>query len=139
MREALYERAPGAAIAGFMVQRMGGGLGEAVVGLTRDPVVGPMVTVGLGGTLAEIYADIAVRPAPVTHTTAAAMIEEIRGFAPLRGYRGAEKGDLGGLAAVVVALSRLALAPRVLEAEMNPVLVAGDGVVAVDALIRLGG
>jgi succinyl-CoA synthetase beta subunit len=67
------------------------------------------------------------------------MIASIRGFAPLRGYRGARPGDLESLAQLASALSRLMLDPRVAEAEINPVIIGpeGDGAVAVDALIRL--
>jgi acyl-CoA synthetase (NDP forming) len=137
MRARLARLAPAARLRGYLVQQMGIGLGEAVIGLTRDPVCGPMISVGAGGVLAEIHADIATRPAPVTVETAAAMIDAVRSFAPLRGYRGAPEGDLTALAATVAALSTLALSPRVLEAEINPVLVGADGVLAVDALLRL--
>jgi acyl-CoA synthetase (NDP forming) len=137
MRNRLGRTAPDAQIKGYLVQQMGSGLGEAVIGLTRDPVCGPLVSVGAGGTLAEIYADIATRPAPVTIETAQTMLAEVRGFAPLRGYRGARPGDLASLAKAVAALSHLALAPRVQEAEVNPVLVGEVGVMAVDALLHL--
>jgi hypothetical protein len=137
MRQRLAERAPSVRLRGFLVQQMGRGLGEAVIGLTRDPVCGPMISVGAGGVLAEIHADIATRPAPVTPDTATAMIDAVRSFAPLRGYRGAPKGDLAALAKVLADVSVLALAPRVIEAEINPVLVGAHGVIAVDALLRL--
>jgi succinyl-CoA synthetase beta subunit len=67
------------------------------------------------------------------------MIAEVRGLAPIRGYRQLPKGDLAALARTIVSVSRLALrrARRVLEAEINPLLVGreGEGVVAVDALV----
>ncbi|MBJ3776461.1 acetate--CoA ligase family protein [Acuticoccus mangrovi] len=131
--------APGFHRRGILVQEMVKGLGEALVGLTRDPLVGPMVTVGAGGVLAEIYRDAAVRPAPVDRATARAMVAEVKGFALLAGYRGAPRGDLEALAAVVEAVSRLAIAPNVAEAEINPVLVLpeGQGALMLDALIRL--
>jgi hypothetical protein len=73
------------------------------------------------------------------------MIEEVRGLAPIRGYRGMPEGDLDALAAAVAAVSALALAegPAVVEAEINPLMVKeksqgkGGGVVAVDGLIVL--
>jgi succinyl-CoA synthetase beta subunit len=63
------------------------------------------------------------------------MIAEVRGFAPLRGYRNLPRGDLQALAAVVSAVSALALSREIAEAELNPVLVRENGVVAVDALV----
>ena len=139
MRARALERAPDLRIEGALVQRLERGLGEAIVGLARDPVAGPIVSVGVGGVLAEIYADLALRPAPVGAATARAMVEEVRGLAALRGHRNAPRGDLDALAEAIARLSLLALDARVDEAEINPLLVRGDGegVVALDALIRV--
>lgn len=130
---------PQADITGVLVQRMESGLAEALVGYRRDPVAGPVVVVGAGGILTELYNDAAVRVAPVTKDTARAMIAEVRGLATVAGYRGGAQGDLEALADVIVRVSGLALidAPLVLEAEMNPVVIKADGVVAVDGLIVL--
>jgi succinyl-CoA synthetase beta subunit len=67
------------------------------------------------------------------------MIAEVRGLAPLAGYRGKPKGDLDALARAMVALSTLATDPSIVEAEINPLIVrpAGQGVIAVDALVKL--
>jgi acyl-CoA synthetase (NDP forming) len=133
------KKAPGARIDGVVVQEMVKGLGEAIVGFRRDPRVGPVVVVGIGGILAEVYGDVSVRPAPVDLTVARAMIAEVKGFAPLRGFRGLPEGDLDALAAIVVAISHLAIAdaPRIAEAEINPVIVRAkdQGAVAVDGLV----
>jgi acyl-CoA synthetase (NDP forming) len=128
---------PGARLDGVVVQRMETGLAEAIVGYRDDPLVGPIVLVGAGGTLAEIYRDYALRLAPVTAEEAAAMIAEVKGLATIRGYRNLPRGDVAGLARAVAALSRLALVPGrpVAEAEINPMIVKGDGVVAVDGLV----
>lgn len=140
MRQTVASRRPDAGIEGFLIQKMATGLGEAIVGLTRDPVVGPIISVGFGGVLTEIYQDLSLRPAPVGPGTAAGMLDEVKGFALLRGYRGAPPGDLAALADAVAAISRLAGHPRVREAEINPVLIgpAGQGVTAADALVILG-
>jgi len=116
------------------------GLGEAILGYRVDPQVGPLVLIGAGGTLAEIYRDVALRPAPLTLAEALAMIDEVRGFAPLAGYRNAPRGDLAALAEAIVAFSALAAVPEVREAEINPLIVKaeGQGVVGVDALLVLG-
>jgi succinyl-CoA synthetase beta subunit len=67
------------------------------------------------------------------------MIAEVRGLIPLSGYRGKPKGDLDALAQAIVALSQLAQDTSVAEAEINPLIVrpAGEGVIAVDALVKL--
>lgn len=126
---------------GVLLQPMQTGLGEAIVGLRRDPVAGPVVIVGAGGLMAETYRDLATRTAPVSREEALAMIGEVRAFAPLRGARGQARGDLDALADAVAALSRLALAsgPAIAEAEINPVLIRpeGEGVLAVDGVVLL--
>jgi acetate---CoA ligase (ADP-forming) len=69
------------------------------------------------------------------------MVLAVKGLATVRGYRGLPKGDIESLAAAVEALSSLALVPRVLEAEINPMIVRaeGAGVIAVDGLVRVAG
>jgi hypothetical protein len=120
-----------------LVQEMQSGLAEAIVGYRDDPVIGPLVLVGAGGVLAEVYRDYALRIAPVSETEAAEMIEQVKGLATIRGYRNLPRGDVKALAQAVSALSRLALARGrpVCEAEINPLVVKADGVVAVDALV----
>ncbi|MDX5359745.1 MAG: acetate--CoA ligase family protein [Alphaproteobacteria bacterium] len=141
MPERVAQAHPEAAIAGVLVQRMEKGLGEVLAGYRRDPVVGPIVTVAMGGVLAELYRDAAIRPAPVTVETAREMIAEVRGLKALSGWRGLPRGDLDALAEAIAALSQLG-APgleRVAEAEVNPLLVKaeGAGVAALDALVVL--
>jgi hypothetical protein len=95
-----------------------------------------------GGILAEIHRDRSLRLAPVDLAEAKAMIGEVAALKALAGYRGRPAGDLDALAQALVALSRLAVhdGPTVSEAEVNPLIVRenGQGVVAVDALVRLG-
>jgi len=131
---------PKARLKGVLVQRMESGLGEAILGFRRDAQVGPIVVLGVGGVLAEIYRDFAVRLAPVDEAEAARMIEEVKGLAVIRGYRGQPRGDTAALAHAVAAFSQLAhVEPRVAEAEINPLIVKreGEGVVAVDGLLVL--
>ena len=119
----------------LLVQRMERGLAEAIVGYRDDPVAGPLVLVGAGGVLAELYKDYAIRCAPVSMTEAQAMIAEVKGLAPIRGYRNLPRGDLAALAQVICQVSSLAGETNVSEAEINPLIVRSDGVVAVDALV----
>ncbi len=138
--QAAGDYAPTARLTGILLQPMTQGLAEVLLGYRVDPEVGPLVVLGVGGIMAEVYGDVAVRIAPVDEVTARAMIDEVKGLAPIRGYRGLPRGDIDALAAAVVVVSRLALAGGdVEEAEINPLIVreAGKGVVAVDALVRL--
>ena len=133
------ESHPQARIEGVLVQRMEKGLAEAIIGYRHDAMVGPVVMVGMGGTLAELYQDSALRLAPVDEAEAQAMIGEVKGLAMVRGYRNLPQGDVAALARAVAALSRLAHLPGqpVAEAEINPMIVKADGVVAVDGLLIL--
>jgi acyl-CoA synthetase (NDP forming) len=131
---------PEARVNGILVQRMEKGIAEVILGYKRDPQVGPVVVLGVGGVLAEIYRDFAVRLAPVTEADAAAMIGEVKGLAVARGYRGLPRGDIAALARAVADFSQLAhLEPRIAEAEVNPLIVKAEGlgVVAVDGLLVL--
>jgi len=128
---------PQAKIEGVVASSMQTGLGEAILGYRLDPQVGPLVLVGAGGTLAEVYRDFALRLAPVKLAEAREMVAEVRGFAPLRGYRNLPRGDLEALAQAVASFSRFAVRPEVAEAEINPLIVKADGVVGVDLLVVL--
>jgi succinyl-CoA synthetase beta subunit len=137
--ESVHAREPRAELSGIVVQEMERGVGEAIVGYRLDAQVGPIVLLGVGGTLAEIYAEGAVRTAPVGLDEAREMIEEVKGLAPIRGYRGMPEGDLEALARTIASLSDLARLDRVkvIEAEINPLIVKrkGEGAVAVDGLL----
>ncbi|HWI37506.1 MAG TPA: acetate--CoA ligase family protein [Burkholderiales bacterium] len=119
-----------------LVQRMERGLAEAIVGYRDDPVVGPIVLVGAGGTLAELYKDFRVAMAPVTEAEAEELIAGVRGLAVIRGYRNLPRGDVKALARAVAAFSTL---EGLAEAEINPLIVNEQGVVAVDVrVVRKG-
>jgi len=124
-----------------LVQPMTAGIGEVLVGYRVDPDVGPLVMLAAGGIYTEIYRDRSLRLAPVDLDTAQEMIAEVRGLKVLTGYRGKPEGDIAALGQAVSALSRLAADPSVIEAEINPLIVRprGEGVVAVDAVVRMHG
>ena len=142
MGKRVRRHSPTARLEGFLVQKMERGLAEVILGFRRDPLVGPTVTVGLGGVLAEIYKDAATRLAPVDEAEAREMIAEVKGLATIRGYRNLPRGDVVALAKAIAAFSTLAhkAFADVREAEINPLLVKreGEGVVAVDGLVVLG-
>ena len=141
MEKRVKAHAPQARLDGFLVQKMERGLAEVILGFRRDPLVGPTITVGLGGVLAEIYKDAATRLAPVGEAEARQMIDEVKGLATLRGYRNLPRGDVAALARTIATFSNLAhkTFDDVAEAEINPLLVKreGEGVVAVDGLVVL--
>lgn len=134
-------RRPGTTVERILAQSMVRGVGEVLIGYRLDAQVGPLVMLAAGGVLTEIYRDRSMRLAPVDMDTAREMIGEVKALEALAGYRGKPAGDLDALAQAIVALSGLALLPdlKVAEAEINPLIVraAGEGVVAVDALVRL--
>jgi acyl-CoA synthetase (NDP forming) len=115
-----------------------GGIREALIGYRVDREAGPLIMVAAGGVYTEIYRDRSLRLAPVDLLTAHAMIQEVKAFAMLQGFRGKPRGDIEALARAIVSLSKLAeqKRPVVAEAEVNPLIVKSHGVVAVDALIR---
>lgn len=141
MEKRVRAHSPHAKLDGFLIQKMERGLAEVILGFRRDPLVGPTVTVGLGGVLAEIYKDAATRLAPVDEAEAKQMIGEVKGLATIRGYRNLPRGDVSALAKAIAALSTLAhkAFADVAEAEINPLLVKREreGVVAVDGLVLL--
>jgi len=138
MRASAEDYHPDFKLTGILLQELAQGLGEALIGLSRDPVAGPVVTVAMGGVMTEIYRDSAVRPAPVTLESAREMIREVKGFELLRGFRGRPTGGLAALAEAVAALPLLADDQRIEEAAANPMLIReeGSGVVRLGGLIR---
>jgi acyl-CoA synthetase (NDP forming) len=134
-----HEKVSGWGQKAVLVQKMERGLAEAIVGYRDDPLVGPVILVGAGGTLAEVYRDFRLAIAPVTPEEAECMIEKVKGLAVIRGYRNLPRGDVKALAKAVSDFSRLGLIPGrpVAEAEINPLIVKASGVVAVDARLVL--
>ena len=109
---------------------------DLVVGARRDPVFGPVVLVGLGGTVAEALADVAVRVAPISPDAAAGMVDELAGRALLDGWRGGPALDRAALGRFVTALGALLHAhPHLQDVEVNPLRVTTAGLVALDAVI----
>ncbi|MBV6306796.1 acetate--CoA ligase family protein [Candidimonas humi] len=136
MSEDVARACPEARLEGFLVQPMERGLIELILGYRHDPLVGPTVLLGAGGVAAELIPDYSLRLAPVSREQAMEMIEEVRHIRLVRGYRGLPQADLGPLADAVAAFSRLACleGQPVAEAEINPLFVQKDAVVAVDAV-----
>lgn len=126
---------------GLLVQEVVGGGLEMILGLVRDPQLGPALLVGMGGTAAELIGDTAVRLLPLAPGDAAQMIAELKSARLLGGYRGAPPRDVPALIDAIHAFAHMAetLGERLVEAEINPlfVLAEGHGVKAADGLAVL--
>ncbi|MFJ8537177.1 acetate--CoA ligase family protein [Streptomyces sp. NPDC093591] len=119
----------------FLVESMAPPGVDLVVGARRDPVFGPVVLVGLGGTTAEALADVALRLAPLSREEAAGMPAELAGRALLDGWRGGPVLDPFALGEVAAALGDLLVAhPELAEIEINPLRLTAQGLVALDAV-----
>lgn len=131
--------APQASVEGMLVAPMVKGGVEMIAGISRDPVFGPVVMVGMGGIHAEVLKDVAVQAAPVSEDEAFAMIRSLRMFPLLDGVRGQPKADIRAAARCVARLSEFACrhAADIAEIDMNPILVRpeGEGAVVLDALM----
>jgi acyl-CoA synthetase (NDP forming) len=136
----LLERAKAAdsnaRVDGVIVSEFVTGGVEMLVGVTRDDLFGPVVTVGLGGVLVEVLEDVAVRVPPFDAAEAHRMLCDLRGYAMLQGVRGAAPSDENALVDVIMKVQRLAmdLAAEIDEIEINPLVVQPRGAVALDAL-----
>lgn len=109
---------------------------EMIVGMRRDPTLGPFVVVGAGGVLVEVLGDHAIAPIPVDAAGAMDLIRSLRAVSMLDGRRGARVLDMDALSHVVAAVSALAEGdPRLAEVDLNPVIVGERGAVAVDARV----
>jgi len=112
---------------------------ETLIGVSRDPVLGHMLTFGLGGVYVEIFKDVSRRLLPLSAHEADAMVREVRSYPLLSGARGRAACDVGALRDVLLKVSAfvVAHADDIDEMDLNPVWVgpAGQGAVALDAVI----
>lgn len=134
---------PDAKLDGILVAAMAEPGVETIIGVTRDPVFGPVLMFGLGGVFVEVFKDVTFRLAPIDLAQARGMIDDIRARSLLDGVRGAASRDTEALAEALVRVSVFADINREeLESlEINPLLVMerGRGVLALDALIEVRG
>jgi acyl-CoA synthetase (NDP forming) len=141
--DTLLERADkiGIKLEGILVaQQVQGGL-ETVLGVHRDPEMGPVVMFGSGGVMVELFKDVAFASPLIDEKAAGELINATRAGKILAGYRGAKPGDRGALCRALVALGALArdLGDIVESIDVNPFVVRpeGQGAYALDALVVL--
>jgi acetate---CoA ligase (ADP-forming) len=128
------------AMEGVLVQPMLSGGVEVMVGVTHDPLFGPLIAFGLGGIHVEILGDVRFRITPLTGNDAAEMVREIKGYRLLQGYRGHPAADVGAIEEVLLRLSHLVEEiPEISELDLNPIIALppGQGCWIVDARIRV--
>jgi acetate---CoA ligase (ADP-forming) len=135
--DAVARRHPGACVRGLLVQEMVGDGREMVVGASRDPQFGPVVTCGLGGVFVEVLRDVQRRIPPIDAAEARSMIAGLAGVATLGAFRGRSAADVDAAVDVIRRIGQLALdlEDRIAEVEINPLMVTPSGALAVDALV----
>jgi acyl-CoA synthetase (NDP forming) len=123
---------------GALVQKMVRGGVELVAGVVHDPLFGSLVMAGLGGVHTDLFGDRALRLVPMTDLDASRMWRSLRAAPLLTGFRGEAPVDTGAVEDLLLRIGRLAEElPEVAELDLNPILAGPDGVVAVDAKLRL--
>ena len=129
---------PGKKVEGISVQKMARPGVEVIVGVTNDATFGPMLMFGLGGVFVEVLKDVSFRSIPITESDAQDMIEEIKGYALLKGSRG-YSADIKKLKDLLMRVSDYVMKnPEIAEMDLNPVFLYPDGYMVVDARIILG-
>jgi acetyl coenzyme A synthetase (ADP forming)-like protein len=134
MMTSIKAKQPNAKIDGVYVEKMGSKGTELVVGMARDPQMGPMVMFGLGGIFVEVLKDVTFELAPMTADEAMEMLTRTKSYALLKGVRGQAGVNI---AAVVEALQRLSQLvtdfPEIKELDINPMIAGGPDTVPVVA------
>jgi len=129
---------PRALIHGISVQKMARPGTEVIIGTSKDPQFGPVIMFGLGGIFVEVLKDVSFRVIPVNRKDAQEMIQEIKGFPLLRGYRGREPASIPALIAMILKVSKFMNEnSQIREMELNPIFAYRNRALAVDARIIL--
>ena len=131
---------PAARIDGFLVQEMVRlpGAVELIVGIADDPVFGPVVMFGQGGTAVELMGDTTLELPPLNLALAHAQMARTRVWHLLQGYRGRPPADIDAIAEILIRICQLAADhPEIRELDINPLLAGTTGVMALDARLRV--
>ncbi|MER8576908.1 acetate--CoA ligase family protein [Mesorhizobium sp. M1374] len=141
MAQKLTHAAPELSIRNFLVEKMvKDGIGELLVGIRRVDLMGLALTVGMGGTEAELLRDTATILLPASRATIAEAVRSLKLYKLLDGWRGRPQGDVEAAVDAIQKLAQFAISSgeRFIEAEINPLIVrpSGHGAVAVDAIMR---
>ncbi|NFV79091.1 bifunctional acetate--CoA ligase family protein/GNAT family N-acetyltransferase [Magnetospirillum aberrantis] len=133
---------PDARIEGFTVQKMASrkpGAQELIVGIATDPLFGPVILFGQGGVAVEVIGDRAVALPPLNLNLAADLVQRTRVASLLQEYRGRPPANLDALHSVLIQVSQLIVDfPQIKELDINPLRCDSEGVIALDAVIKVG-
>lgn len=127
---------PGARCDGVTVQKMVSSKDavEMILGIKKDRVFGTVLLAGMGGVTAELFADKSLGFPPLNERLASRMIESLKIYPLLKGYRGSPEKNIGKLKRTLIRLSYLAADyPEIIELDINPLLVNADDAIALDA------
>ncbi len=133
---------PNADVRGVLVQQQAPKGRECLVGVSRDPQLGPLIGFGMGGIYVEVLKDVVFRLAPLSQQEAQEQIESIRSFPILRGVRGQAPADIPSILDTLLRTSQLVVDfPEIVEMDINPLMVydQGQGAIVLDARIILQG
>jgi acyl-CoA synthetase (NDP forming) len=134
----VHKNCPEARMDGVSVQAMARPGTEIIIGMFKDAQFGPVLMFGLGGILVEVLKDVSFRVVPLTPRDAREMIQGIKGFTLLKGYRGREPADIPCLERLLLGISEFCeKSPEVKEIDLNPILVYPTGAAIVDARMVL--
>ena len=140
MLEKVAQAHPDARIQGFTVQRMAkrSGSQEIIIGVTTDPIFGPVIMFGQGGTAAEVINDAAIALPPLNMSLAHELVQRTRVYRLLQGYRDRPPADMDAICLTLMKISQLIIdIPEIAELDINPLFADAQGVLALDARIRV--
>ncbi len=140
MLEKVNRKRPGINITGITVQKMINTLDsvELILGIKKDPIFGTVILIGMGGTEAELIQDQRLEFPPLNESLASQMIESLKIYPLLKGYRGSTPKNIDKLIEVMIRLSYLAADyPEIEELDINPLMVTDKEVIALDAQVVL--
>ena len=122
----------------FLIQEMAPPGVELLVGMVHDPLFGPVLACGAGGTAAELLADLEVRLTPVTDVEVRGMVASLRTYRLLQGYRGAPAADVAAVEDVLLRVGAMVERhPEIVELDLNPLIAGPSGAVVVDWRMRI--
>jgi len=111
-----------------LIEKMASRGHEVIIGMKRDPTFGPLMMLGMGGTMVELTRDVSFRIAPLRMDAVFEMISELNTGSILYGFRGSQPADVQKLAEIMISLGQMVLDfPIIQEIEINPLMLLDDG------------
>jgi acetyltransferase len=140
MFESIVRNFPSTRLQGFTVEQMArrAGAHEIIIGVTTDPIFGPVIMFGQGGTSVEVVKDYAVGLPPLNMSLARELIQRTRVWRLLQGYGGTPPANLDAICLTLMKVSQMIVdLPEIAEIDINPLFADAEGVLALDACVRV--